>query len=157
MNYFLVLLLTLALGTGAGAQQASIEPSPARLLRSYLQLKDALVAGNAAGAAAAADSFSRAANAVDYKLVSEDNIRILVADAGLISGSTSLAKQRTVFANLSHNMQAVAQAVKLSDAPVYIQYCPMKKATWLSTDQSIRNPYYGNAMLTCGEVQSTIR
>ncbi|RYF85874.1 MAG: DUF3347 domain-containing protein, partial [Chitinophagaceae bacterium] len=45
---------------------------------------------------------------------------------------------------------------KLSDKPVYVQYCPMKKATWLSSEKQIRNPYYGSSMLTCGEVTETL-
>jgi Cu(I)/Ag(I) efflux system membrane fusion protein len=32
-----------------------------------------------------------------------------------------------------------------------------KGANWLSTEEEIRNPYFGEAMLTCGEVKSTIK
>ena len=58
--------------------------------------------------------------------------------------------------NFSKNMTAVAKANKLSDKPIYEVYCPMKKASWLSADKAIKNPYYGSSMLTCGEVKSTI-
>ncbi|WP_420601742.1 hypothetical protein [Flagellimonas sp.] len=38
----------------------------------------------------------------------------------------------------------------------YVQQCPMannnKGAVWLSTENEIRNPYYGDAMLKCGSV-----
>ncbi|NQW29361.1 MAG: DUF3347 domain-containing protein [Ignavibacteria bacterium] len=34
---------------------------------------------------------------------------------------------------------------------VYYQYCPMKKAYWVSTTAAIENPYYGQSMLTCGK------
>jgi len=33
----------------------------------------------------------------------------------------------------------------------------MKKATWLSSNKTIKNPYYGNAMLTCGQVTETMQ
>jgi len=46
--------------------------------------------------------------------------------------------------------------VKLSDAPLYQQYCPMKKSYWLSKDAAIKNPYYGKQMLTCGKVSDTL-
>ncbi|RYG53246.1 MAG: DUF3347 domain-containing protein [Chitinophagaceae bacterium] len=46
---------------------------------------------------------------------------------------------------------------KLGDKPVYLQYCPMAKASWLSNENEIRNPYYGTAMLTCGEVKKTFK
>jgi hypothetical protein len=32
----------------------------------------------------------------------------------------------------------------------------MKKSYWLSADEAIKNPYYGNMMLTCGKVSETI-
>lgn len=38
---------------------------------------------------------------------------------------------------------------------VYYQYCPMKKAYWLSMEKEIKNPYYGSSMLTCGKVIET--
>ena len=53
-------------------------------------------------------------------------------------------------------MALVAKAVKLTDAPVYKAYCPMKKAYWLSAEKEIKNPYYGSAMLSCGSVMETI-
>jgi hypothetical protein len=36
-------------------------------------------------------------------------------------------------------------------------YCPMKKANWLSSSATIKNPYYGNSMLTCGKVVETLK
>jgi hypothetical protein len=36
-------------------------------------------------------------------------------------------------------------------------YCPMKKSNWLSNEKTVKNPYYGSAMLTCGEVTGTIK
>jgi hypothetical protein len=32
-----------------------------------------------------------------------------------------------------------------------------KGANWLSLDINIKNPYYGNQMLTCGKVVDTIQ
>ena len=34
---------------------------------------------------------------------------------------------------------------------VKLAYCPMVKASWLQKGDTIRNPYYGSAMLECGE------
>ena len=43
---------------------------------------------------------------------------------------------------------------------LYLQYCPMANndqgANWLSTYSEIRNPYFGDMMLKCGETQDTI-
>ena len=65
-----------------------------QLLTSYYGIKDALVTGNAAKAAASAGEFVKAANGIDYKIISEGNIHALVKDAGAISETTDLKKQR---------------------------------------------------------------
>ncbi len=127
------------------------------LLTYYYEVKNALVAGDAPNASLSAGQFVKAANATDYKLISEGNISALVKDASKISGTKDLAKQRQYFENFSANMIAVAKAVKLSGQPVYQAYCPMKKASWLSQEKAIKNPYYGSSMLTCGEVTATIQ
>ncbi|MCF6308835.1 MAG: hypothetical protein L3J09_12915, partial [Flavobacteriaceae bacterium] len=42
---------------------------------------------------------------------------------------------------------------------VYLEFCPMADGNnggfWLSYDKEIKNPYFGQAMLTCGEVIET--
>ena len=127
-----------------------------QILSSYLNIKNALVTGDAASAASNADLFLRTVNTIDFKVISEGNVHILANDAGKISATKDLKKQREYFANLSSNMATVAKSFKLSDKPVYVQYCPMKKASWLSSEKQIRNPYYGSSMLTCGEVTETL-
>ncbi|RZL98725.1 MAG: DUF3347 domain-containing protein, partial [Pedobacter sp.] len=71
--------------------------------------------------------------------------------------SKDIKAQRGVFAKLSNEMITAVKAKNLLNAPVYVQYCPMKKASWLSTEKSIKNPYYGSAMLSCGNVVETIK
>lgn len=127
-----------------------------QLLSSYYNIKNALVAGDAASAASNADELVRTVNAIDYKVISEGNINILAKSAGRISETKELGKQREYLANFSSNIAAVAKALKLSDQPVYLEYCPMKKASWLSSEKEIRNPYFGSSMLTCGEVKETL-
>ena len=43
---------------------------------------------------------------------------------------------------------------------VFIAFCPMadgdKGAYWLSREEKVINPYFGNKMLTCGEVKQVI-
>jgi hypothetical protein len=130
---------------------------PSELLTQYYQIKDALVAGNSALAATNAEAFLKIANSIDYKIISEGNINALVKDATIISQTKDLKKQRAQFANLSANMVTLAKAMKLSKEPVYEVYCPMEKATWLSSSKTIKNPYLGKAMLTCGKVTETIQ
>jgi Protein of unknown function (DUF3347) len=127
-----------------------------QLLSQYYNIKDALVAGNGNLTSAKAEEFIKTANSIDYKIISEGNINALLKDATPISETKDIKMQREHFANLSNNMATLAKAVKLSGEPIYQQYCPMKKANWLSNDKAIKNPYYGNAMLTCGKIVETI-
>jgi len=137
------------------AQQTS-KDQPADLLTSYYNIKDALVSGDVNAASLSAEQFVKALNSSGMEMVQKSNKDVLQKDAGSIAGTKDLKKQREVFSAFSDNMFALAKIVKLSSEPVYQQYCPMKKASWLSSTMAIKNPYYGNAMLTCGSVKETI-
>jgi hypothetical protein len=134
------------------------------ILPSYYAVKDALVAGDADAAAARAGELVKAIGGVDMSNMQEKEHRAfmevkdkLALDARHISEKKEISHQREHFAKLSANMMALAKAVKLSDQPIYEDYCPMKKATWLSSEAAIKNPYYGNTMLTCGKVRATLK
>lgn len=136
--------------------QDSTKSKPSALLTSYYSLKDALVASNANTASASAAEFVKAVNALDTAIVKTESRNALLNDAVAISQTKDLNAQRVKFATLSANMYVLAKTVKLSTEPVYQQYCPMKKASWLSDVKAIKNPYYGSAMLTCGSVKETL-
>jgi hypothetical protein len=54
-------------------------------------------------------------------------------------------------------MIQLAKSTSIGEAELYVDYCPMKKVFWLSADKAIRNPYYGNMMLSCGNIKETIK
>jgi hypothetical protein len=139
------------------SQDTTQQQQLSQLLTHYYSIKDALVAGNSNTAALKGEAFLKTANSIDYKIISEGNINALLKDATAISESKDITKQRRHFANLSNNMAALAKVVKFTSQPIYQAYCPMKKANWLSSEKDIKNPYYGNAMLTCGKVVETIQ
>jgi hypothetical protein len=128
------------------------QTTPSAVLTAYYGVKDALVADDPDAAAEKAGEFLKVLGSIDLPLKEK-----LAFDARHISEKKEIAHQREHFGSLSVNMLIVAKKVKLSPQPVYQEYCPMKKASWLSSDSAIRNPYYGNAMLTCGKVQTTIK
>ena len=138
------------------AQDSTQQHQLSQLLTQYYNIKDALVAGNGNLASVKAEEFIKIANSIDYKVISEGNINALLKDASPISETKDINKQRQHFANLSNNMAELAKSVKLTTEPIYKAYCPMKKTNWLSNEKAIKNPYYGNAMLTCGNVVETI-
>nr|WP_294945760.1 DUF3347 domain-containing protein [uncultured Mucilaginibacter sp.] len=133
------------------------------LLSSYYNIKDALVKSNSGDAAKYAADFFKSVTSIDPKSLSKDDQSAfssvkekLSFNARHISQSTDISHQREHFAAFSENVYKLTKAVKLSDKPVYYAYCPMKKSYWLSADAAIKNPYYGNQMLTCGKVSETI-
>lgn len=129
---------------------------PSLLPTSYFTLKDALVNSNANAAAASAAIFAKEVNGINKENLKNELRNALLSDVTAISRSKDLKLQREKFASLSAIMLAVAQTVKLSAEPVYHQYCPMKKASWLSDSKTIKKPYYGSAMLSCGSIKEIL-
>lgn len=68
---------------------------------------------------------------------------------------------RQSFITISNVMIALAESFEPNSSSIYVQHCPMADsnigADWLSRDKEIRNPYFGKAMLTCGEVTKTLK
>lgn len=148
----LLFVVIIFLGMAARAQDTSAY----NMLNHYYAIKEALVEGDTKLAAQKAGEFIKATNVVDDKVVDAATAKKLVDNANIISANPDLKKQREAFSPFSDDMYALAKKVKMSKAPVYRQYCPMKKAYWLSSEQVIRNPYYGSMMLNCGKVMETI-
>ena len=137
------------------------------LVTVYMAVKDALVASDAQATAMAASRMVMQVSGVPEAGLSEAG-RIAWGKvgaetrqaAGLISGTKVIAVQRTAFIRLSNAMAAGLQAFGASEAGIYLQHCPMANenqgADWLSRDYEIRNPYFGDAMLTCGSVKQEL-
>jgi hypothetical protein len=160
----IVVILTTAFTQYSYSQDNSKVSPLAPSLTLYYQVKDALIAGDAGTAAAGAASFVQTVTTVDMQALTpaEHNAFMplqekLAADARQIAGTKDISRQRAAFQTLSANFYALAKTARLSAEPVYQAYCPMKKAYWLSSSAAIRNPYFGNQMLTCGKVSDTIK
>ena len=134
------------------------------VLNQYYTVKNSLVSGDAAKAGGSANEFVKSVNSVDTRTLPAAEQKVfqslqakLLADAGSIAASKDISKQRETFASLSNSMISLAKSAKITDAAIYVDYCPMKKSSWLSDEKAIKNPYYGNTMLTCGNVKETIK
>ena len=127
------------------------------LFQNYLTIKNALVADNSDNASKASNEFIKSASMIDFKVLSEGNINLLKKDASVIAESRSIDTQRESFGQLSKNMLALTEQFKLADKTVYVMYCPMADANWLSSEKEIKNPFYGSSMLSCGSVKSEIK
>ncbi|NHA05640.1 DUF3347 domain-containing protein [Mucilaginibacter rubeus] len=160
---FLLVALAAATFTQGFTQNSAKSSALGSLLSSYYDVKNDLIKSNSTDAATHAADFLKAVNAVDMKSLPAADMNAFMSfqdklafDAKHISESKDIAHQREHFANFSSNFFKLAKAVKLTDQAVYYDYCPMKKSYWLSADASIKNPYFGSQMLTCGKVTETL-
>jgi Cu(I)/Ag(I) efflux system membrane fusion protein len=71
--------------------------------------------------------------------------------ADALAGAADLASARKAFGPLSDALVAYAEATKTAGEGVHAMFCPMANKQWLQKDEKVRNPYFGKAMLTCGE------
>ncbi len=127
-----------------------------QVLPIYLELKDALVASDnskAATLATRAAEVLKSANAGDGLYEISEAFEALRAEA-------EISAKRERFIGLSEKMISLARGVSDLPGTYFVQFCPMadenRGAFWISEQESIRNPYYGEAMLTCGEVRETL-
>ncbi len=136
-----------------------------RLIDEYLELKNMLVKGEKVDGQARSilsvlveidmGAFSHEAHEewMEYqKVIKEKSQAILDVD--------KIEKQRKHFIKLSDAMIDLLESFKAPGEELYVQFCPMANddegAFWLSDENQIRNPYFGDQMLTCGEVREEI-
>ena len=127
-------------------------------LKPYLKMKDAFVIGDVAQISDFAKMSAEELKKVDTSMLGKmetSHVSQSVKMLDAIAGNDNLENQRAHFVILNKNMVAIAMNVD-NLTNVYVQECPMadnnKGAMWLSTEEEIRNPYFGDAMLTCGSV-----
>ena len=139
----------------------------ASLTQAYLPLKTALVASDAEAARAATTDFSAALKNVEMTLLTGEGHdywmqqqSALRDHTDLLRAATDLEKIRQQFEYLSTALIGAVAAFGLGDATLYVQHCPMAfgntGADWLAAEEDILNPYFGDAMLTCGYVKTEL-
>ncbi|MCB9256784.1 MAG: efflux RND transporter periplasmic adaptor subunit [Chitinophagales bacterium] len=137
------------------------------LTLAYLNIKDALVASNSSLTAKQAGQFSIKLKAVDMLLLKGNAHTFWMGLQELmnshiveISSLNDLEKQRSQFDFLSQALITSLKVYGVEEGAYYIQHCPMANknngADWISKELSIKNPYFGDAMLSCGQTQDTI-
>jgi hypothetical protein len=139
-------------------------PEMQALVARYFGIKDALVSGNVSGAVSNAAGFVKAIGQFDpggLSAAKQKSVQPMLAklsnDADAISAAKDIERQRELFASLSEVMINLAKEIKFAGTVLYVDYCPMKKSFWLSAEKPIKNPYYGNSMITCGKITDTLK
>lgn len=123
------------------------------VIEAYFKLKDALVATDG-------EASKKAASKMLEKVKDQRPLGNLQESIKAISKTDKVEEQRKHFQMLSELLYAKAKTVENKEFSIYKQYCPMafnnSGAYWLSKEEQIANPYFGDKMLRCGKVQEKI-
>ena len=137
------------------------------VFENYIELKDALVNDDVSTAQKTASHIASDLEKVDMKLLTDSKshnlwmplLKDLNSSSNEIAKSSDIKIQRAHFITLSNSITK-SVAIYGVNKKVYKQFCPManndKGAFWLSTEENIRNPYFGEMMLKCGTVEAII-
>lgn len=130
------------------------DPKTESIYKSYISLKNSLVAGNAAAAQQTSQDL-----AASLKAFEGCENTALIAEK--IAGTEDIKVQRKEFTALSSDVIALFKHADVKQGTIYVQHCPMANngdgGDWLSSEKKISNPYYGKEMLTCGAVLEVIK
>ena len=150
------------------ATPAAFQQQLGELSEAYLRLKDALVATDSTAAGEYIQIFRTQLGTIDMSLLKGkahsfwmEQLSALETHSQKIASSSDIEVQRKQFSFLSTALIQSIAAFGITGDPLYVQHCPMAQnddgADWLSAEKEIRNPYFGDFMLTCGYVSDTLR
>ncbi|WP_461532158.1 DUF3347 domain-containing protein [Sinomicrobium sp.] len=118
----------------------------------YIGVKEALVKTDAGKA-------QKEAKMLIAALSELDNADKALQFAGEIEVTDDVEVQRKSFFGLSEEITSLVSG-QITSGAIYKQYCPMafnnEGAYWLSSEEAVLNPYFGDKMLKCGTVQEVL-
>ncbi|OQP41036.1 hypothetical protein A4H97_15670 [Niastella yeongjuensis] len=154
-----------------GDNSDAFNQSYTQLLNAYNDLKDALVASDAAKATTAAQILHTAVDSLKVNEIKGDSTGVIketaksyttsIADsAQALVAQKDIEGKRKIFVNIADDIWTLTRTVRYNGKKLYWEYCPMafdnKGAYWISYERDIRNPYFGSKMMTCGSVEDSI-
>jgi hypothetical protein len=134
----------------------------------YVKLKDAFVASDGELVDSEAFKTQNKLTRMDSKLLTgaalNDWTIYQQGMDGALKGMQStddLEKKRAAFTAVTENLYKSIKAYGLGGLTAYYEFCPMafdnQGAYWLSDNDAIRNPYFGDRMLKCGSVEEKLQ
>ncbi len=140
--------------------------SLSNFISEYMNLSAALVASDSKKAMNKIDKLKDKFDKIDMSLLSHkahmywmEKYDLIKKSLMAISVNKEIEKQRAEYEILSNALISSAKAFGVKNK-LFIVYCPManndKGAFWLSEQNEVMNPYYGDMMLHCGEVKDSI-
>ncbi len=133
----------------------------------YIKLKDAFTNDDPASAQIDAVKVKESLEKVDMLLLMGDAHNVWMKalnptkkQVDMIINSKEIGTQRAAFLILSKNLSEAIKTFGMDTGgkKVYLGFCPMADDNnggfWLSYDKEIKNPFFGKAMMSCGEVKA---
>ncbi|MCB0665493.1 MAG: DUF3347 domain-containing protein [Saprospiraceae bacterium] len=121
------------------------------IFQDYLHLRTAFVNSDT-------EEATTAARELTERLTDEQPKALAAAQSIVDAGD--LEQQRDAFSDLTVALEPLFKN-GLTEGVIYKQHCPMafnnEGADWFSDSEQIRNPYFGEKMLSCGKVVETIQ
>jgi membrane fusion protein, copper/silver efflux system len=137
----------------------------AELVGDYLKMKDAFVATDEKQVEEKTKTVLSSLNKIDMNILKDNAhvewmnlLKYIKENLNSIITMKGIEMKRSHFSIVSNKLiKAVDMFGIASDQPMYLQFCPMafdnKGGFWISSEKEIRNPYFGDIMLKCGEVK----
>ena len=143
-------------GTTASAPAKS--PAPNLALNGIAKLVfENYLAAQASLAGDSLETISTSASAI-AQAVRNDTAKTLPVEVAVqaeaLAKAKDLAALRKAFRPLSESLIRFAKAGSIPAGTLYEVHCPMAKAGWLQADKTVRNPYFGQSMLSCGQIRN---
>jgi len=140
-------------------------------LEAYYSLKDAFVKSDTVSVNKASLLLAEKADSLKINEIKGDTTGTIKETARFYAGSISasvktitaekdLEAKRREFDAITDAVWSLTRTVRFSGGKIFYQHCPMafnnKGAYWLSSSREILNPYFGDAMLHCGEIADSV-
>ena len=134
----------------------------------YLLMNEAFIASDEGKVSTEAKKVSEALAKVEMELLKGNahmawmnQLKTLKPELENIGNIKDIEKQRKEYATFNLAFYKSLKMFGLNNETAYYQYCPMANndqgAYWFSAEKKIRNPYFGDMMLSCGETRETIK
>ncbi|WP_103068192.1 DUF3347 domain-containing protein [Aquimarina sediminis] len=115
----------------------------------YIEIKNALVDSDVEKVKEGAEKLSKVLPSTSLKKATTE-----------IMNTDDIEAQRHSFTTITLLIDTIVKETIIS-GEIFKQYCPMafdnKGGYWLSTEEKVMNPYFGDRMLHCGSVTDTIQ
>lgn len=141
--------------------------SMSTIFGSYLSMEKALVKGDTAAANDSAKEMKFLLEVIgdtqfdgEAKRAWENHKKGYLKNLTEFQHVKSLEEKRSYFSHISEILYCTFKSFDLEVGDIHVAYCPMafdkKGAYWLTDNHKIRNPYFGDKMLMCGEITEII-